>query len=240
MDSARSSPRLWTAVVIDSGEREDRIRELFPLVRKIARRVQRVVPGSDLDDLVGEGSVGLIRAVDSFDSSRGPTLEQYAGRVVAGAMLNGLRRLDPVSERVRREVREAERERYALATQTGALPTQREMESRRPALRRAHVHAYRYTPLSLDGPLPTGESLSGDWGIDPAKIVGDRSARSAMEAALRALPARQRTLLTLHYFQDLSLHQIGKRFAISPQRASQLHLAALKTLRRNWNARAAH
>jgi RNA polymerase sigma factor FliA len=213
-------------------DREAQIRELFPLVRRIARRVHRLIPGSDVDDLVGEGSLGLIRAVDSFDRTRGPSLEQYAGRIIAGAMLNGLRKLDPVSERVRREVREAERERYALATHSGAMPTQQEMEERRPALRRAATHAYRYTPLSLDGPLPTGEQLSGDWSADPGAIAAQRSERESVRAALHRLSPRQQHVIALHYFRGKSLHQIGEALAISPQRASQLHLAAIKHLRK--------
>jgi len=217
-------------------EREEQIRELFPLVKKIARRVHRMIPGSDPDDLVGEGSLGLIRAVDTFDGMRGPSLQQYASRIVLGAMLNGLRRLDPVSERVRREIREAERERYALATQTGVMPTQQEMEQRRPGLRRASVHAYRYTPLSLDGPLPAGERSSGDWGADPAILAGTRSERDGVHVALSALPVRQQHVLCLHYFAGHSLHQIGRALAISPQRASQLHLAALRNLRKIMHA----
>lgn len=213
-------------------DRESQIRDLFPLVKKIARRVHRLIPGSDPDDLTGEGSLGLIRAVDSFDPNRGPTLEQYAARIIAGAMLNGLRKLDPVSERVRREVREADRERYTLATQQGAMPTQPEMERRRPALRRAVTHAYRYTPLSLDGPLPTGEHVPGDWDADPGAIAADKSERDGVHAALHRLPVRQRHVLTMHYFRGKSLHQIGEALAISPQRASQLHLAAIKNLRK--------
>jgi RNA polymerase sigma factor (sigma-70 family) len=213
-------------------DREAHIRALFPLVKKIARRVHRLIPGSDLDDLVGEGSLGLIRAVDSFDPSRGPTLERYAAKIISGAMLNGLRKLDPVSERVRREMREAERERYALATQLGELPTQQQMEERRPALRRANTHAHRYTPLSLDGPLPAGETLSGDWDADPGTIAALRSERETVRAALHRLSPRQQHVLALHYFRGKSLHQIGEALAISPQRASQLHLAAIKNLRR--------
>lgn len=213
-------------------DRESLIRDLFPLVKKIARRVHRLIPGSDPDDLAGEGSLGLIRAVDSFDPARGPSLEQYAARIIAGAMLNGLRRLDPVSERVRREVREADRERYDLATQLGAMPTQPEMERRRPALRRAATHAYRYTPLSLDGPLPAGERLPGDWHADPGSIAAERSERDLVRNALQALPARQRHVVAMHYFRGHSLHQIGEALAISPQRASQLHLAGIKKLRK--------
>lgn len=213
-------------------DRERQIRELFPLVKRIARRVRRLIAGSELDDLVGEGSIGLIRAVDTFDPARGVSLERYAARVISGAMLNGLRKLDPVSERVRREVREAERERYSLATQQGAMPTQQQMEERRPALRRATTHAYRYTPLSLDGPLPMGEQLSGDWNADPAVITASLGERDAVRAALVRLSPRQQHVLALHYFRGKSLHQIGEALAISPQRASQLHLAAIKNLRK--------
>lgn len=212
--------------------REERICALFGLVKKIARRVSRMVPGSDVDDLIGEGSIGLVRAVDSFDPTRGPTLEQYASRIVAGAMLNGIRRLDPVSERVRRDIREAERERYALATQTGELPTCAQMEARRPGLRRATTHAYRYAPISLDAPLPAGERLAGDWDADPACIVAQSTERERIRAMLHALPPRHRELLTLHYFSGVTLHAISKRMGVSPQRTSQLHLAALTRLRK--------
>lgn len=213
-------------------ERQAQIRALFPLVKKIARRMHRLIPGCDPDDLVGEGSLGLIRAVDTFDASRGPSLQHYAARVIAGAMLNGLRRLDPVSERVRREVREAERQRFELATQLGEMPTQPQMEERRPLLRRASAHAHRYTPLSLDAPLPLGERLAGDWEADPASITAMRIERESVRAALHRLPSRQRHVLAMHYFRGKSLHQIGEALAISPQRASQLHLAAIKNLRK--------
>jgi RNA polymerase sigma factor (sigma-70 family) len=213
-------------------DREAKIRHLFPLVKRIARRVQRMVPGSDIDDLIGEGCIGLIRAVDSYDASRGLTLEQYAPRIIAGTMLNGLRRLDPVSERVRRELREAERERFALAALSGVIPSRVEMEERRPALRRATIHAYRYTPLSLDTPLPLGERLSADWGADPALITGELDERAGVQRALQLLPARQQHVLKLHYYAGKSLHQISETMRISPQRASQLHQAALKNLQK--------
>jgi RNA polymerase sigma factor for flagellar operon FliA len=216
--------------------REEHIRALFPLVKKIARRMHRLIPASDADDLVGDGSVGLIRAVDSFDATRGPSLEQYAARIIAGAMLNGLRRLDPVSERVRRELREAERERYELATQLGALPTQREMEYRRPALQRAIMHAYRYTPLSLDGPLPANEGLPVDWDQDPGTASAHRSEREWVRRALRRLSPRQHDVLALYYFRGKSLHQIGRALSITPQRVSQLHAAAIKNLRKVLHA----
>src|SRR5665213_3619587 len=127
MRAGRAGARVRGANV-NGDEREATIRSLLPLVRTMARRVARVVRAADLDDLIGDGSVGLIRAVDAFDPARGASLETYVRRVVLGAMLNGLRRLDPVSERARRALREAERLRLALAQDRGSLPTLGEME----------------------------------------------------------------------------------------------------------------
>ena len=211
--------------------REGEIRTLLPLVRQIARRVQRMVPGADLDDLVGDGSVGLIRAVDGFDPAHGVPLEQYARRVVLGAMLNGIRRLDPVSERVRRTVRHAEAQRYALAQELGAIPPSGEMERRVPALARARVEAYRGTPLSLDAPLPPGERLEPDGSGDPQTVVLAGVERSRIRAAVDGLPPRQRDVVLAHYYRERSLRSLGTPMGISPQRVSQLHLAAMQRLR---------
>src|SRR5271166_3948620 len=139
-----------------TGGRDEQIRALLPLVKRLARRLKRLVPAFDLDDLVGDGSIGLIRAVDSFDPSRGPQLDDYARRLIVGAMLNGIRRMDPVSERARRIVRDGENARYTLAASLGTVPTATEMEQRYPGFRRAVTAAYRGQPLSLDAPLPLG------------------------------------------------------------------------------------
>jgi len=212
------------------------VRTLLPLVRRAARRLKRLVPNLDLDDLVGDGSVGLIRAVDSFDPLRGPQLGEYARRLIVGAMLNGIRRMDPVSERARRIVRDGENQRYTLAAARGAVPSAREMEGRCPGYSRAIAAAYRGQPLSLDAPLPRGESLADDWNDDPARIVETRLDRARLAEMLATLPQRQRTLLSLHYFDETSLRSISKRLAISPQRASQLHTSALEKLKRQAHA----
>jgi RNA polymerase sigma factor FliA len=212
-------------------QRESLIRELLPLVKRIARRLKRLVYTLDIDDLVGDGCVGLIRAVDSYDPLRGPTLETYARRLVIGAMLNGIRRMDPVSERARRLVRDGENQRYALAAVRGEVPSLAEMEGRFPGYVRALAAAHWGVPLSLDAPLPTGEALPGDRLGDPAGIFERRSERAALAFQIARLPARQREVVIRHYFQGASLRAVGRRLAISPQRASQLHLAAIAKLR---------
>jgi RNA polymerase sigma factor FliA len=213
-------------------DRDEQVRALLPMLKKLARRLKRLVPTFDLDDLVGDGSLGLLRAVDSFDPYRGPQLEDYARRLIVGAMLNGIRRMDPVSERARRTVRDAENQRYSLAAALGEVPTPNEMERRCPGYRRAIAAAYRGQPLSLDAPLPIGEALVNDWSGDPAQIVERRSESARLAEQIAGLPKRQREVVLLHYFQGNSLRSVGKYLAISPQRASQLHLSAIEKLKR--------
>jgi RNA polymerase sigma factor (sigma-70 family) len=215
-------------------ERELTIRRLLPMVRRVARRVVRLVPGSDLDDLIGDGCVGLLRAVDAYDPTVGPSIDHYARRVVLGAMLNGIRRLDPVSERVRRIVRLAERERYAIAAETGELPTMAALERGRPALARARMHAHRGSPLSLDAPLPLDIAPpGGDPAADPAHVTVANDERARIGNAIRALPPRQRALVLAHYFDERPLRAISDEMRVSPQRVSQLHLAAIGRMRRD-------
>lgn len=214
-----------------NADRETTIRALLPMVRTIARRIARLVPGSELDDLVGDGCIGLIRAVDGYDATRGIGLEHYARRVVAGAMLNGVRRLDPVSERVRRAVRLAERDRYALAAQLGALPGDAELELRHPGLSKARLEAHRGTPLSLDAPMPPGERLAPEHHDDPAQHAVASGERARLAEAIRTLPARQRTIVVSHDFAERSLRAISGDLRVSPQRISQLHRSAIARIR---------
>lgn len=213
-------------------DREELIRELWPLVRRIARRIVRVIRAADVDDLTGDGSIGLIRAVDSFDPKRGTTLETYARRLIVGAMLNGLRRLDPVSERVRRKLRRAEEQRFALAQMRGTLPSLAELERDDPALQRARASAHRHAALSIDAPLPPGAGSLADMSAEPVRTVLERARKRELEEAIALLPERQRRILALHYGGELSLRAIGPQLRVSPQRVSQLHLLALERLRR--------
>jgi len=214
-----------------SDAREERIRALLPIVRYIARRVHRMVPSSELDDLIGDGCVGLIRAVDRFDPARGVPLEQYARRLILGAVLNGVRRADPVPERMRRTLRVADKARYTLAHELGILPTLGAMERITPPLAPARTEAYRRNALSLDTTLPRSERLQLDHSADPQEIAIGRLERECMRRAIAALPQRQRSIVIAHYFGEQPLRALVGTLNVSPQRVSQLHLIAIRRLR---------
>ncbi len=213
-----------------SDARETRIRALLPIVKSIARRIHRLVPSCELDDLVGDGCVGLIRAVDKFDPARGVPLEHYARRLILGAVLNGVRRMDPVPERMRRTLRIADRARYTLAQELGTLPTHGAMERITPPLAPARTEAHRRNALSLDTTLPRSERLELDHSQDPQVIVVERLERECMRRAIASLPQRQRSIVMAHYFAEQPLRAMVDPLNVSAQRVSQLHLLALRKL----------
>ncbi len=155
-------------------------------------------------------------------------------------MLNGLRRLDPVSERARRKLRDAERARFALAQERGALPSMREMEESTAGLRRARVAAFRQMHRTFRWTPPSAEAcgsrtpLSDDRAADRA--AGRRAPRDRRRDRAAAGAAAAKPVVALHYYCRMSLNSIGRQLNVSPQRVSQLHLRALERLRATLRA----
>jgi RNA polymerase sigma factor for flagellar operon FliA len=214
-----------------SDVREETIRAYWPMVKAIARRLSALLPAAELDDVVGDGAIGLIRAVDAFDPSRNVPLRLYVRRMILCSMLNGIRSRDPVPERARRILREAERQRFALAQQRGSLPSQVEMERHTARLAGARRAAHAAPSLSLDGPLRHTEGGLLDRGSDPADYAVLRDRHREVREAIALLPERERRVVALHYYARLPLAAISSRLRVSPQRASQIHLSALQRLR---------
>jgi len=216
----------------------------MPLVRRIATLVLRRLPAHfSIDDLVGDGCVGLLRAMDRFDPSYGVAFETWATRIIRGSMLNGLRRMDVVPERVRRDARNLDAARWRIALEAGAAPddrsaaasaglTTQKLRSVQLALRSAAV-------LSLDAPLhgeaaPEG-AVFGDLIAadepDPSQRVADTNARHVVSCAVRSLSPRDRSIVAAFYSGNITFREIGKRLGISKQRVSQIHNRALRGLR---------
>ncbi len=213
-------------------DREEVVRRLFPLVRRLATRVSYTVNSAvDLDDLIGDGALGLLRAIDTYDPSYGTSLEHYARRLAVGAMLNGLRRIDPVPERARRAIRVAERDRFERANAEGRLRSFGELERADPKLQRARAAVHMYAIRSLDAPYGSEGGTLADWRDEPAAKAVSSSIRRELQEAIALLPARQRQVVALHYYGELSLHAIGRKIGLSAQRVSQIHLRALAKLR---------
>jgi RNA polymerase sigma factor for flagellar operon FliA len=231
------------AVYASSRARADRERlceAALPLVRRIATVVRRRLPRHfAAEDLVGDGCVGLLRAVDRFDPAFGVSFESWAGRIVRGAMLNGLRRMDVIPERVRRDARALDAARWIVAQRTGHAPSDGEAAlsarltgSKLHAIREARKHS----ALSIDRPAagesgPTILERLAAQQCDPATETSERALRAIVARAITDLPGRERAIVEAFYRRGATFGEIGRVLGVSKQRVSQLHGRALEQLR---------
>jgi len=195
----------------------------------------------DLDDLVQDGVLGLIDAANRFDEGRGIKFETFAERRVRGAMIDALRR-DAWPRGVRRVRRQLEAAREELRRELGAEPTLSDLAKRVGSDEaRLERTILRITTIESTSPLAKAETI--DQSLLPPVLVPseppspDRmfeqsEVRDRVRLALGQLPARERKILNLYYFADVTMKQIGDEIGVNESRVSQLHARAIDRLRK--------
>src|SRR5712691_13388948 len=213
----------------------------LPFVEQLARRVAATMPHSiDIGDLVQDGVIGLIDAAHRFDESRGIKFETFAERRIRGAMIDALRR-DAWPRGVRRVRRELEAARETLRRELGHEPSLADLAARigtdEKRLGRTIV---RIATIESTSPLATG--LTVDEACLPTALVPSEPEapdaayeRNEVEqrvmAAIDSLPPRERKVIGLYYYGDVTMKQIGAEIGVNESRVSQLHARAIKRLR---------
>lgn len=220
---------------------QDRITAGVPFVEALARRMAATMPHSiDLGDLVQDGMIGLIDAANRFDEGRGIKFETFAERRVRGAMIDAMRR-DAWPRGVRRVRREIEAAREKLRHELGAEPSladlAKHMGSDEASLSRTII---RIKAIESTSPLASGDAAN-DVDLPPVMVpreppgpdrVCEQSdvARRVREA-IKALPARERKVIGLYYYGDVTMKEIGSEIGVNESRVSQLHARAVQRLR---------
>ena len=226
----------------DVDARERLILHYSPLVKYIAGRIKSGLPATnDLGDLIGDGMFGLFDAIEKFDPDRAIKFETYAGRRIKGAIFDKLRTLDWVPRRTRDELRIVDRARRALETRLQCTPTAAEVatEAGR-TVREVHAAHRGVTVLSLDAPVSNADDMDrgtlGDTYIGADGMSLDAAIEAAelkreVRLAVQQLPARDRIVITLYYFEDLTLSEIGRVLGLTEGRICQIHKRASALLR---------
>ena len=229
------------AQVLDPKD-HDRITAGRSFVEALARRMAASMPHSiDLGDLVQDGMIGLIDAAHRFDEKRGIKFETFAERRVRGAMIDALRR-DAWPRGIRRVRRELEAAREKLRHELGSEPSLADLAERMGSdearLSRIIV---RINTIESTSPLATVDSVAAA-NLPPVMVPlemptpdkaceqGEVAAR--IREAIKALPWRERKVVGLYYYGEVTMKEIGNEIGVNESRVSQLHARAVQRLRK--------
>ena len=205
------------------------------LVRRVAGRLRKQLPGHfDVEDLVGYGAAGLIQAAERYDDRSGTPFPQYAYYRIRGAMLDGVRRMGLKRSQVERWRAEervatyleslADKEEGARADGSASPTLEDDLRAMLVALQGAatsHMVSLDAADLEVAAHRPAA---------DDEIVLGE--AKSRVQAALAALPERERTFIQKMYYEGKSLTEAGSEIGVSKSWASRLHARAVELLRK--------
>jgi RNA polymerase sigma factor for flagellar operon FliA len=230
----------------DKGLRDRLILTYAPLVKYVAGRIGSGLPAHvDEGDLVSYGLLGLIGAIERFDPQRDIKFETYAIARIKGAIIDELRALDWVPRSVRSRAREIERAIADLEAKLGRAPTDEEIATRvgmsTSDLEDSLTEISRSSIAALDE-LWTVSGEGGDAvslldtiedveGPDPQLELTQTETKEALGEAIARLPEREKLVVTLYYYEELTLREIGEVLGVTESRVSQLHTKAILRLK---------
>lgn len=223
--------------------RERLVLHYAPLVKYVAGRVGTGLPTHvDVGDLVQSGIFGLIDAIEKFDPERGWRFETYAMQRIRGAILDDLRSQDWVPRVVRSRIREAERAAERLGARLHRTPNDDELAAElgisQDDLRDLYGQLRLTSVIALEDLVAAGkdsgslvDTLPDDDAVDPVAVLVDRDNRRQLAEAIAQLTERDRIVVSLYYFESLTLAEIGRVLGVTESRVSQLHTRAVLRLR---------
>jgi RNA polymerase sigma factor FliA len=239
--------RLWARYRSTNDQRthERLINEYAPLVGYVAGRLRaHLPPHLDESDLNQWGLLGLIDAIDRFDPTRAIRFETFAMTRIRGAIIDELRGLDWVPRSVRTRARQVERAIAEVERQKGATATDAEVAEylgiTAETLDATFVDISRGSLMALDDAFVGGgtgdavaliDVLADTYSSSPTQVVSQTDRTEAVESALSHLPERERLVVRLYYYDEMTLKEIAKILSVSESRASQLHSKGILRLR---------
>lgn len=233
----------WTpeARIPGSAAREKLLLAHAALVKYLAHRIGcRLAGPVDFDDLVGDGLLGLMEAVDRFDPAHQVRFKTYAESRIRGAILDGVRSRDWAPRSVRRAARRLENAIQAVESQARRTATDEEiaeeLEISIDELQELMVQARGVRISALPGSEEEGHDPA-DPGSDPLSQLEEAEQKRILAAEIDQLPEREKLVLSLYYERQLTLKEIGAVLDVTESRACQLHTRALARLKTRVRAR---
>ncbi len=217
------------------------IQRFAPLVKRIAYHLMARLPSSvQVDDLVQNGMMGLLDAINRFEAGMGAQFETYAAQRVRGAMLDGLRENDWLPRSLRRDFRRIEEAIAQLEQQYGRAPSEQELAKAlsmtlaeyQKMLQDARGHQLiSFEDMVEDGEDDYLERHLKDETNEPSQLLENQSLQTLLTQGIEQLPEREKLMMALYYEQDLNLREIGEVMGVTESRVCQLHSQAVARLR---------
>jgi RNA polymerase sigma factor for flagellar operon FliA len=221
--------------------------EYASLVKYTAQRIAINLPPSvELDDLISSGILGLIKAVEGFDITRGIKFETFAMHKIRGAILDELRALDWVPRSVRQKSRQMHRIYSKLQEELGRMPYDDEVATELgisiAEFEEMLSDIAPTTIISLEEAMPSGnesdsktlqivDTIEDPSGINPLKELGYAEVKEILKEAIIGLPEKEKLVVALYHYEELTLKEIGEVLGVSESRVSQIHSKAILKLR---------
>jgi RNA polymerase sigma factor for flagellar operon FliA len=225
---------------IDQKLKDQIIVEYAPLVKFIAQKIASRLPSNiELDDLISCGVIGLMDAIDKFDPTRDNKFKTYAEFRIRGSILDELRAQDWVPRSVREKAKSVERAYTKLEIEYGRPATDEEMcATMKLSLEEFHdliKQSKSVSLLNIDDAVSFSNhdkrlmaSLMEDRrNLNPHALVNYKDLQNVMKESIKELPEKQRLVLSLYYYEDLNLKEIGQVLEVTESRVSQLHTQAI-------------
>ena len=234
-------------------EEDERARERLvvaysPLVKYVASRMASGLPSHvEEGDLISYGLLGLIGSIERYDPDREIKFETFAVSRIRGAIIDELRSLDWVPRSVRARAREIERVHAKFERNMQRPPTEEEMADELDMevgeFRAALLEIANSSILALDdlwtvadpngGQISLLDTISDPSAVDPQEEIDTNEVKQRLADAIEGLPDRERLVIALYYYENLTLREIGEVLGVTESRVSQLHTKAVLGLRGN-------
>ncbi|KPL03324.1 MAG: hypothetical protein AMJ90_03430 [candidate division Zixibacteria bacterium SM23_73_2] len=225
--------------------REKLLVEYLPLVKSVAGRMALGFPKSvEVSDLISTGFIGLSEALSNFDPNRGVKFETYAIPRIKGAILDELRSLDWVPRSTRAKSREIEKAKVKLENKLGREPTRRELakllDISTDELLSTLDDLSTSSMVSLDDliygdddnrQIPRVEALESTSKENILSELEKKELKAFIASSVNNLTEQERLVISLYYYEELTLKEIGEVMNISESRVSQIHTKAVYKLR---------
>ena len=246
MSRADDTQSLWLKYrkTNDPALRDRLILTYAPLVKYVAGRLGSGLPAHvDEGDLVSYGLLGLIGAIERYDPDRDIKFETYAIARIKGAIIDELRAMDWVPRSVRSRARDIERAIAELEAKLGHAPTdeeiakklgitEEELEDSLSEIARSSIAALdELWSVSGEGDqISLLDTIEDTTGPRPADALDETELRETLADAIARLPEREKLVVTLYYYEELTLREIGEVLGVTESRVSQLHTKAILRL----------